>query len=64
MRSEYAAVYTARDDGDWDLYLVVSRRLLEDDPMYLIGFEDTPELHKIVESDNLDFPDVWSDEDA
>lgn len=55
----YTAVYTARDDGDWDLYLVVTSLSLEYDPYYLVGFESEPELFTLQYSETLDFPDVW-----
>lgn len=55
----YTAVYAARDDGDWDLYLVVSSLLLEHDQYYLVGFESEPELFMLQYSETLDFPDVW-----
>jgi hypothetical protein len=56
--AEYVAVYQPRDDGDWDLYMVLSRNAIEDDPQQLDVLEED---FKLEPNDTLDFPDVWSD---
>jgi hypothetical protein len=54
--AEYVAVYQERGDGDYDLYMVLSRNAIEDDPQQL---EVLALEYKLESSDSLDFPDVW-----
>lgn len=56
--TEYVAVYTSRSDGDWELYMVLSRSAIEDEPEEVVVPDDE---YKIIPSDSLDFPDIWSD---
>lgn len=58
-QANYTAIYALRDDGDYDLWAVVSAVLVDNNPSYLESFKDDHDA-MLLESETLDFPDVYS----
>jgi len=64
--ANYTAVYRERDDGDFDLMLIVSQEFLDDangqEWLDTYASEGIDGVSKVVEGDDLsEFPDVWSE---
>ena len=56
--ANYVGIYMELLDGTYELYLVLSKRSVEDSPHYLESWVDTPEAI-LVPKDKLDFPPTW-----
>ena len=56
--AEYVGVYMQTLDGNYELYLVLSKRAVDDSPYYLESWLDHPEAI-LVPKNVMEFSKIW-----